>query len=64
MILPSRRTLFGFWLMVVFKRRFQEHFSLAERYVHLTARSSVAILVALRIGPAVIQRRVEPASVS
>lgn len=64
MILPSRRTLFGIRLIVVFNERFREQFSTAERYVHLAATSFVAILVALRIAPAVNQRHAETASVS
>jgi len=55
MVLPGIQTLFGFQLIAVFNRRFDEVVS-ADRIVHLSALVLVALAIALIMTPAAYHR--------
>lgn len=63
MVLPGIQALFGFQLVAVFNRRF-EQLSYADQLVHLSAVALVALSAGLLMTPAAFHREAEGGAIS
>jgi hypothetical protein len=63
MVLPGIQALFGFQLVAVFNRRFDE-IPYSDQVMHLAAVALIALSAGLVMTPAAFHREVEPSAVS
>ena len=63
MVLPGIQALFGFQLVAVFNRRFQD-LPHADQLLHLAAVALIALSAGLVMTPAAYHREIEPNAVS
>ncbi len=59
MLLPGAVTLFGFQLVVVFNRTFQDRLGVWDQRIHLLALLLIAVTIALLMAPATLDLQVE-----